>query len=74
MAELHGGDEAIPLLVKVLQALDEVVHGVSDGLAGDVLQHGQEHFKSDPGVLLILLQRRENIIIYAEKSVSNGFQ
>ena len=74
MAELHGGDEAIPLLVKVLQALDEVVHGVSDGLAGDVLQHWQEHFKSDPGVLLILLQRRENIIIYAEKSVSNGFQ
>ena len=54
----------------MLQSLDEVIHGVSDGLAGNVLQHWQEHLKSHPGVLLILLQR-ENIITYAENSVSN---
>ena len=59
-------------LVKVLETLNEVVYGVPDWLAGDVLQHGQEHLECHPGVLLVLL--RENIIIYAEKSVSNGSQ
>merc|ERR1719480_778053 len=54
VAELYGGDETVPLLVKVLQALDEVVYSVPDGLAGDILQHRQEHFKSHTSVLLIL--------------------
>ena len=44
-------------LVKVLETLDEVVYGVPDRLAGDVLQHGQEHLECHPGVLLVLLRR-----------------
>ena len=49
-------------LVKVLQTLDEVVHSVPDGLAGDILQHWQEHFESHPSVLLILLQRKHHYL------------
>ena len=47
----------------MLQALDEVIHGVSDGLAGDVLQHWQEHFKSHSGVLLVLLQEKTSLFM-----------
>ena len=54
-------------LVKVLETLNEVVYGVPDWLAGDVLQHGQEHLECHPGVLLVLL--REKTSLFMQKSL-----
>jgi hypothetical protein len=41
-------------LVEVPEPLHEVVGGVSDLLAGDSLQHGQELLERHPRVLLVL--------------------
>ncbi len=41
-------------LVEVPEPLHEVVCGVSDLLAGDSLQHGQELLEGHPRVLLVL--------------------
>ena len=53
MPELHSRDQTITLLVKMLETLNEVVNSVSDGFAGDILEHGQEHLEGDPGILLL---------------------
>ena len=56
MSQLHSRDETIALLVKMLETLNKVVHSVSDGFAGDVLEHGQEHLEGDPGILLLTME------------------
>ena len=33
-------------LIKMFESLDKVIDGVPDGLAGDILEHGEEGFKS----------------------------
>ena len=37
-------------LIKMFETLDKIIDGVPDGLAGDVLKHGEEGFKSQPSV------------------------
>ena len=59
VAQLHRGDQTVTLLVEMLEALNKVIHCVSDGFAGHVLQHWQEHFECNAGILL--LSSRANV-------------
>ena len=56
--QLHCRDQTIPLLVKMLETLHKVIHGVSDRLAGDILEHGEEGLEGDPGVRSLTLHNR----------------